>query len=249
MKRILRIIAGLGVLLLIIGAVAFFVLNEPLPKGRPGPEAEALAIKMQEAVGAEALEEKTGVLSWTFANKNHYVWDPKRSLVQVAWGDTRVLLNLSDWPKGKAFEKEVEVTDERLDVLRGKAYQYFVNDSFWLVAPTKTFDEGVERAVVVQPDGSKALLVTYSSGGVTPGDSYLWHLDADGLPVSYQMWVSIIPIGGLKATWENWITLETGLKVPTKHQLGPLTIPITDAKSGIVYSEIGLDKDPFELIL
>ncbi len=249
MKRILRIIAGLALLLLIGGAITFFILNEPLPQGTPGPEAEALAIKMQEAVGADALEEKTGVLSWTFANKNHYVWDPKRNLVEVKFGNSRVLLNLSDWQKGKAFEDEVEVTDERLDVLRGKAYEYFVNDSFWLVAPTKAFDEGVERAIVNQPDGSKALLVTYNSGGVTPGDSYLWHLDADGLPVSYQMWVSIIPIGGVKATWENWTTLQTGLKVPTKHQLGPLSIPISNAKSGIVYSEIGLDKDPFESIL
>ena len=73
-----------------------------------------------------------------------------------------------------------------------------------------------------------ALLVTYTSGGSTPGDSYLWHLDQDGKPKSFQMWVEILPIEGLEATWENWTTTESGAQFPTFHKLLVLGIELDD---------------------
>ena len=69
------------------------------------------------------------------------------------------------------------IKDEQLDVLRGKAYSFFCNDSFWMIAPFKAFDEGVTRTIVMSKEGNQNLLVSYASGGVTPGDSYLWILD------------------------------------------------------------------------
>ena len=44
----------------------------------------------------------------------------------------------------------------------------FNNDTFWLVAPYKVFDVGVERRLVRVNDNENALLVTYTSGGSTP---------------------------------------------------------------------------------
>ena len=80
-----------------------------------------------------------------------------------------------------------------------KAVKYFNNDSFWLLAPYKIFDKGTKRSLVTLDDGHEGLLVTYTTGGTTPGDSYLWHLDSTGKPVSFQMWVSSLPIDGLEA--------------------------------------------------
>jgi hypothetical protein len=49
-------------------------------------------------------------------------------------------------------------------------------------------DEGTTRSLVKNEDKTNGLLVSYASGGVTPGDAYLWKLDANGLPQSYKMW-------------------------------------------------------------
>ena len=73
-------------------------------------------------------------------------------------------------------------------------------------------------------------MVTYTRGGSTPGDSYLWKLQPNGFPESFKMWVQIIPIGGLEATWDDWQLVESGAFLPKSHQLGPLTIDMGAVK-------------------
>ena len=98
-------------------------------------------------------------------------------------------------------------------------------------------------------EGTKSLMVHYGSGGVTPGDSYLWNLDESGLPTSYKMWVSIIPVGGMEFSWENWTTLETGAKIATLHHHKYLDIPITDLKGTAKLEDFGFGEDPFATIV
>ena len=71
-------------------------------------------------------------------------------------------------------------------------------------------------------------MVTYTSGGSTPGDSYLWHLDTDGKPTRFQMWTSILPINGLSASWTDWTTTKSGAQLPTFHKLLVLGLEIDD---------------------
>jgi hypothetical protein len=84
--------------------------------------------------------------------------------------------------------------------------------------------------LVKTENNKNAHLVTYTSGGTTPGDSYLWQFDDNGKPISYQMWVDILPINGLEATWENWIVTESGAQLPTFHKLVFLGLELTDIK-------------------
>jgi hypothetical protein len=44
------------------------------------------------------------------------------------------------------------------------------------------------------------------------------------------MWVDILPINGLEATWENWIVTESGAQLPTFHKLVFLGLELTDIK-------------------
>jgi hypothetical protein len=79
-------------------------------------------------------------------------------------------------------------------------------------------------------DGTQALLVTYTSGGDTPGDSYLWKLQPNGFPISFKMWVSIIPIGGIEASWDEWQVTESGAFLPARHSIGPITLDMGDVR-------------------
>jgi hypothetical protein len=141
-----------------------------------------------------------------------------------------VILDLNNHNKSKVFAGEQEYNGEQKHEYIHKAESYFNNDSFWLVAPYKVFDQDTERRLVKTEDGKDALLVTYTSGGTTPGDSYLWHLDDTGKPKSYQMWVDILPIDGLEATWDNWITTESGALLPTTHKLLVLDLDMGEVK-------------------
>jgi len=240
----MRLYIGAVIAFLLLGA--YFFLNEKLPAGENPAKADALATKMQTALNKAAWD-STNVVSWDFSGRHKYVWDKKNEMVQVTWGENKVLLNLKEWNKGKAFKNDKEITDSQLDVLRGQAWSFFCNDSFWLIAPFKVFDEGTTRNIVKTGD-SEALLISYASGGVTPGDSYLWFLDESGVPQKYKMWVKIIPIGGVEATWEQWTKTKTSVSVATQHKLGPITIVINDLKTGYSLADIDAKADLFDVI-
>lgn len=222
LKRILKIIFGIIIFFTLPSLLLFGFLylkyNEPLPKGKQGVEAEQLAQNMLKVLDAEAFE-NTNYLEWTFKGKHHYQWHKSENRCEVFWKQIKVDLNFNNLKTSKVyFAEQLYEGVEKQDYIK-RAKDYFNNDSFWLVAPYKVLDYGTRRELVVNEDGSKSLLVTYTKGGTTPGDAYLWHFDNKGNPKSYQMWVDILPIGGLEATWNQWITTESGAKLPTTHKL------------------------------
>jgi len=228
MKKLLKIVGVLLVLFIVAGTIFYLVKNEPLPEGTKGKEADALAIKMFNAINHEAYE-NAEILEWSFRNTNNYKWYKQQNKVIVSWGENRVHLNLKNNANSKVYVNNKEVKNQELI---DTAVKYFNNDSFWLVAPYKIFDKGTERSIVSY-EGKEALLVTYTSGGSTPGDSYLWILDKNYKPVSYKMWTSIIPIGGIGATWNNMVKTEAGVLLPKSHKLSlfGLEIPMGEVKA------------------
>ncbi|WP_152537350.1 hypothetical protein [Aquimarina pacifica] len=209
-------------------ATLYFSLNEKLPKGKSGQEADNFALKIQKAVRHEAFIQ-TDYIQWTFRNKHHYIWDKKQGLVTVQWDEHTAYLNLIDSSKSRL--KNNTISKSKKEKLLTKALAFFNNDSFWVVAPHKLFDKGVTREIVTLEDNTKALLVKYASGGTTPGDSYLWKVNKNHLPLTYKMWVSIIPIGGIEATWENWTTTQSGAYISQQHKLLGFGIPISNLKT------------------
>lgn len=234
-------VVGALALLLSLGVVVFWARSEPRPSGTPGPAADALARKMQRAVNHEAWE-RTGAVRWVFGGKHRLLWDRERGLVEVRWEDERVALRLSD-KSGLVFHAGIArgASERELEA----AYRYFINDAFWLNPIATLFNQGTVRELVPLEDGSEGLLVRYESGGVTPGDAYLWHLNEDGLPLAWKMWVSIIPVGGVGASWEGWQTLETGAKIATEHKLGPRGVTLTEVDGAETLAELTGGADPF----
>ena len=233
-KKTLKIITGVIIFftlpsLLLFGFV-YFKYNEELPTGISGTEADNLAYKMLDALNYNTYKNAKKI-EWTFKKRHHYEWDKETNICNVYWKDFKVTLNLKDHTKNKAFVHSFGVEGSLANDLINKAIKYYNNDSFWLVAPYKVFDKGTIRKLVKLDHKKNALLITYTSGGSTPGDSYLWHLNEKGKPTSFQMWVDILPIGGLEATWNDWITTETGVNLPTFHKFLLFGLEITDIKT------------------
>ncbi|MEM6719634.1 MAG: hypothetical protein AAF611_09980 [Bacteroidota bacterium] len=234
MKKIAKILGklllGIIATLLLFFAILYIRYNEPLPEGTQGAEADALANKMLTTLNYDGFK-NTRYLQWTFRGSNHYLWDKDQYKVQVSWSDIKVDLNLKQ-PSSSTVtvDGKMPEKDNQLYYI-DKARSNFHNDSFWLVAPYKLFDEGTTRSIAKNEAGEEGLLITYASGGTTPGDSYLWHLDENSRPKGYQMWVDIIPIGGLYASWDNWQPMESGISLAGTHTLVFLDIEVENIKA------------------
>jgi hypothetical protein len=234
----------IGLPLVGVGAL-MLGLRHPLPPATFGPDGDALAHAVEASVDAAAWT-NTGAVRWTVMGR-HHLWDRLRRLARVSWRKNRVLLDLTTLD-GRAFHDGKEVDGEEKKPLLDRAYKLFVNDMFWLNPLTKLFDEGTERARL-EVDGAPALLIRYASGGVTPGDRYLYLLGPDGRPRAWRVWVKILPVPGLEFSWEAWTRLSTGAWISTRHRIGPLEpVKIEDALAAHSVAELEPGPDPFAAI-
>ena len=223
-------------------AVACGTISEPRPVGAAGKNADDLAQAMMRGVDVDAWE-RTKAVTWNFGGRRTHLWDRERNYDLYKKGDREVLLRI--WDKtGVARDGDHVLTGEDATKALQEAWESWVNDSFWLNAPAKCFDEGTQRFVVRDDAGREHLLVSYSSGGVTPGDAYLWTLD-EGRPTSWKMWTQIIPIGGVKTTWDRWQQLATGAWISTLHEFSTRTLELTEVRGAATLVELVPGADPF----
>lgn len=241
MKKFFKITASIIVVLAIVLAVFLYFTSKPLPKGNVGSKAEVLTDKIQEAINQKAWD-STAAVSFTFMGSHHYLWDKKNNLVQVKWGDKKVVYN-NKTMEGIAYDRDNILEDEAKTDAIVAANKNFNNDSFWLIAPFKLRDTGTTRSIVIT-DNKEALMVTYFSGGDTPGDSYLWLVDENYVPTAWRMWVSIIPVGGIETSWENWTVFPNGVKIATKHN-ALVDLKLENVKIGQSIEEINKGVNPF----
>lgn len=235
------VVGVVGVIVVIFGGV-WGAFHNALPKTKRDG-ADALARRMLTAVDAVAWEH-TGAIRWVAPGGGRHLWDRVRGFHRYERSGVRVLLDLGR-RDGVAFrDGHLIEGDERRRAITD-AYAVFCNDSFWLNPVVKVFDPGTVRAVAQGVNGHDELLVTYTSGGVTPGDRYLWLLGENARPRAWRMWVKIIPVGGVEATWEGWQRLSTGAWVSTVHRLGPITLSVREVTAAKTLGELVQGSDPF----
>lgn len=237
-----RFILGFLAFLLLLAAGLYFTLNSPRPSGPSGPEADRLAKRLEATSHPEAWQ-RTGAIRWDFAGRQQHLWDRQRQLARVRWDDVEVLLRLDDQQGVVRRAGEQLPADQAAPYLE-EAWAHWCNDSFWLNPLAKLFDEGTRRSLVELDDGGQGLLVEYTDGGVTPGDAYLWLVDADGQPVAWKMWTSILPIQGVRASWEGWIELATGARVASRHKIYFFTLELRDIEAAADVESLE-GEDPF----
>jgi hypothetical protein len=232
LKKIFRflfkgILAFLG-LLLIAFIVLKLIYNEDIPQGTSGKPADELAFKMLDAIHHKEFTEANEI-HWTFRGVNRYEWKLQQNMVDVYWDNYRVSYQTQYPQISFAFKDGKQIEGEEKQKAIDYAAVNFNNDSFWVVAPHKIMDIGTTRQLINE-DGKEKLLVTYNSGGSTPGDSYLWEVNEMHQPIAFKMWVSIIPLDGIEATWSNWKMTDGGFMLPQNRSFFGLEIPVTDLK-------------------
>lgn len=240
LKKLLKLILFVFTSLVIAGTITFFILDEAQPEGKNPSKADKISQQFLLATKYENWK-KTGFVEWTFAHNHHYIWDRSRNYVLVEWDDFKVLLDTKKLHRSLAYDNGTLAPQTEQSKLVDKAWEYFCNDSFWLCAHYKIFDPGTKRFITTDGD----LMVQYMSGGVTPGDIYVWKLNTEYFPQSFKMWVKIIPIGGLEADWSNLIETETGAHLASSHSFGPLAFSLDEIKTAKDLKEV-YSTDPFQ---
>jgi hypothetical protein len=153
-------------------------------------KADSVAYRLMKAHGADALA-SAPYLRFNFAFESpkgsrviaRHLWDRTTGDYRVEWkGGTDssyvALVNVQDVedgvPAGNAYLNGEKLSGTAAKKVREKAYGRFVNDTYWLLAPLKVFDPGVNRSYVA--DSSTAthdvLHLTFGDVGLTPGDEY-----------------------------------------------------------------------------
>lgn len=242
--KILKIIGILIVVLVLSLFGCGISMSKKMPAVIEGKSGDALASKMLEVLNKPAWD-TLNYLQWEFKGMHKFKWDKRANIAIISWSDNEVVLDLNA-VDGIAKKEGAIVTGQEAEELKQKAWSYWCNDSFWMFAPFKVFDTGVSREVVATDEAAHGLKVTYETGGVTPGDTYLWLLDQNYMPIAYRMYVSIIPVQGIYTSWESWIDI-LGAKLSTNHKLGPVNLDMKDVKGGQTLASIDAVESDFSV--
>ncbi|MCK6551499.1 hypothetical protein L6R52_37025 [Myxococcota bacterium] len=114
-------------------------------------------------------------------------WDLRKNRDRVTWKDKTgvvrdVVVDLAT-KEGEALVDGKKAEGATRTEALEKAYARWVNDSYWLLLPLKTFDPGVTRTLEAPRDhGGKTYDVVrleFASVGLTPGDRYWLFFDRD----------------------------------------------------------------------
>lgn len=160
-------------------------------------KADTIAHRLLEAHGADAFA-SAPYLRFNFGVETpsgtnvvaRHLWDRTTGDYRVEWSGGEdsmyvALVNVrdveNDEPTGTAYLNGTELNGEKATRARKQAYARFINDCYWLLAPLKTFDPGVNRTYL--PDSSTAehdvLHLSFGDVGLTPGDQYWLYVSTE----------------------------------------------------------------------
>jgi hypothetical protein len=177
-----------GVLLCVLGGAT--VPQPPAASGAPDGTAVSTARRTLAAMGGSEALERLRTLRFDFVvNRSgkevarfRHVWDRKNGRYRVEAKTQEgkqllVLFNLKDPSDGRAWLDRQELTgEERTDALE-RGYARFINDTYWLLMPTKMLDPGVRLVHEGTEEGPRGTFeivrLSFDDGvGLTPGDTY-----------------------------------------------------------------------------
>ena len=187
-------------------------------------KADQVARELVTALGGESAWEKARQFRFDFvveregkrAAEFRHLWDRYTGDYRLLGTDKSgapyaVYFNVNT-RDGVAFVNGKPVDNEEKKKLLETAYGRFINDSYWLLAPWKVFDPGVQRAwdgEKTGPEGAvcDVLRLSFENVGLTPKDLYWLWITRDGRRMVQWQYV----LGGAQeepttALWKDWRT-------------------------------------------
>ncbi|MCB1139712.1 MAG: hypothetical protein KDK23_13190 [Leptospiraceae bacterium] len=216
-KKTLTYIFILVSLLVTAGIWVIISITRDVPQATAGPAAERMTRSIEDFTGIDAWK-NTDAISFHFrpGNRDH-LFDRNRRLVEVSFApesevdpSTVVRFQL-DSRIGLVLQNGQMLQEPQKSAWIDKAYRAHINDVFWLNPFAALRAPGAVRRLTAEG----ALLVTFESGGVTPGDSYLIYA-RQGEPVRWLLWTQAIPARGIEFSFEDWKSFGNGLKISQK---------------------------------
>jgi hypothetical protein len=199
--------------------------------------ASLMALATQ-AVVADDAGQQLGTDVWKASGGENWSKVKQMHFTFVVEGDGNTLASVEhDWNVAAGTDhikyKDKEVTVNLASPPQqgpGKVgYGRWVNDAYWLLAPLKLRDPGVN----LQAEGKKdvdgatfdTLRVSFDKVGLTPTDQYVLYIDPQSKLV--RAW-DYIPSGGetVHGTWDKYQNFG-GLMLATEHNFGGKTIRFT----------------------
>ena len=237
----------LGFILLIVSGVFIFgfIIHEKEPVGISSREADHMAQEMHDALGGPYWD-SLPMISWRFMGQNTYVWDKVNHDVRYESGGQVTVFNTKTL-EGKSKNNGKILKEKELEKAIDQAWKSFCNDGFWAFAPFQITDPSITRSIVKVKDGRSGLKIKYNSGGVTPGDSYVWFLNPSNRPESFKIWVNILPIGGLEFEWSDWILLDDKIQIALERKIRNRVLSLEILAHGESWQEMGYSENPFNL--
>ena len=187
-------------------------------------KADAVARELIASLGGTAAWEKARQFRFDFVVESdgkrvvdfHHVWDRYTGDYRLLGTDKSgapyaVYFNVNT-KQGTAFVNGRPVEGEEKAKLLETAYGRFINDSYWLLAPWKVFDPGVQREYAGEKPGPEGALcdvikLSFENVGMTPKDLYWLWITRDGRRMVQWQYV----LGGAAeepttALWKDWRT-------------------------------------------
>lgn len=226
--------------------------------------ADSLAFLITESAGGLATWESMSVLRFDWVSERdseevfraRHLWDRDAGDYRVEYevGEDSMLVAVFSVdgfdmaaPAGNAFLNGVPVDSTEMAERLTEAYQRFVNDSYWLLAPLKLFDPGVHRTLAPDSsdESSEVLQLSFQNVGLTPGDRYWLRADSTGRIVSW----SFLLEDGAESHYEwtdyEYVATPAGsLHVATRKQRNGRAILTQILPTGLLDRDIFLDPNP-----
>jgi hypothetical protein len=141
--------------------------------------ASSIADSVIMSAGGKQNWDNTHYLHWNYFGRRILWWDKWSGDVRIEVPAKKLLmLSNINTKTGKAFRNGVEITQaDSVAYFNDRAYKILINDSYWLVAPLKLKDPGVNLTYLGTTKDSASddcylLQLTFNNVGVTPENKY-----------------------------------------------------------------------------